>query len=285
MQIESLDFSHQDVLQKKFRQLDLPLSEYSFANLYLFRKLHRYEVVKIEEEMFIRGVTRDNIPFIMLTSYPTEISHRILRQALSLAEILFPVPENWLGLFDKFLEQASFKEADSDYLYARSKLETYSGRHLDGKRNQIKQMLNQHDITIQNLSKRLEDAQQILNDWQEEKKKEKAETDYLSCQEGIQSFQRLNLQGKILDVDQKPSAFIIGECLSKDCFAFHFCKALHSIKGLYPYLLQDAVQSLTGICPWINLEQDLGIPGLRESKLSYQPDWLGKKWRLQLRLL
>lgn len=282
MQIEPLDFTHQNLLEQKFRQINLPLSEYSFANLYLFRHIHHYEVLKFEEEVFIKGMTRDRFDFIMLTSHAAQISPLILQRIVSLAQILYPIPEQWLILLEKVLLQASFKEADSDYLYATSKLASYSGRHLDGKRNQVKQLFDQHKVTTENLLHQFSDAQQVLDDWQKEHAEIRTETDYLPCQEAIEKFQRLRLQGKIVYVDQKPSGFIIGEWLSKDCYVVHFCKAVHSIKGLYQYIYQNLAQSLEETCRWMNLEQDLGIPALRYSKLSYQPNFLLKKWRVQL---
>ncbi len=47
------------------------------------------------------------------------------------------------------------------------------------------------------------------------------------------------------------------------------------IPGLYQIMLNDFVH--------VNLEQDLGIPGLRASKQSYQPVKLIKKYTISLK--
>jgi hypothetical protein len=283
MQIEPLSLSHQGLIGSKFHQLNLPISEYSFANLYLFRHIHHYKVIKFEEEVFIKGLSRDQVPFLMITRHPVQISQLILQKVLSQAQILFPIPENWLTLLEKWLLQASFKEADSDYLYATPKLAHYPGRHLDGKRNQVKQLLNHYELKSENLTQ-FHDARQILETWQKEHGTNLHQTDYFSCLEAIQDFHLLNLHGRMTYVNQRPAGLMIGEWLSKDCYVVHFSKALQSFKGLYQYLYQDLARSLEKTCAWINLEQDLGIPSLRVSKLSYQPDLLIKKWRVQLQL-
>jgi hypothetical protein len=282
--IEPLSFSHQRLLEHKLRQLNLSLSEYSFANLYLFRKLHHYEVMKLDDEIFLRGLTRDKVPFIMLTSNPAQISKSLLQKVISLAQILFPIPENWLNLLDNWILQASFKEEDTDYLYTLSKLDTYPGRHLDGKRNQVKQLLNHYEVKRENFSQQIRDAQDILDNWQAKYNKDSDQTDYSSCQEAIRNFHQLHLHGHIVYVNQQPAGFVMGEWTSKDYYTVHFAKALHSIKGIYQYLFQELAQSLEGTCSWINLEQDLGVSAIRYSKLSYQPDSLVKKWRVQLQV-
>jgi uncharacterized protein len=53
MKREPLHLIHQSLLQERFKSLALKLTEYSFANLYLFRRLHHYEVIQIDEEVFI----------------------------------------------------------------------------------------------------------------------------------------------------------------------------------------------------------------------------------------
>lgn len=281
MQTELLNFSHQLILEPKLRRLNLPISEFSFANLYLFRKIHHYEVLQLYNEIFVKGITRDQVPFIMPTSRPIEIHDHTLQQVLSFSQILFPIPDSWLNSLEKRLIQASFKEEDSDYLFTLLKLATYPGRHLDGKRNQVKQLLNHHEIRKEELSQHTRDAQQILDQWQNERE-DSTETDYFSCQEALQLLDRLHLHGFIVYANQQPAGFVIGEWSSNNYFTVHFSKAIRSIKGIYQYLFQELGESLEGTCSWINLEQDLGISAIRQSKLSYQPDILVKKWRVLL---
>jgi hypothetical protein len=282
MQIEPLNLSHQNLLEERLRSLNLFLSEYSFANLYLFRHIHQYQVIKCFDEIFIKGVTRDGVAYIMPTSLPATLSPEILQAILTEAQVLFPIPESWLSSLEKLILQTSFNEADSDYLFTTSKLAHFPGRHLQKKRNLVNQLLDTYEIRAENLSDQLTKAQQILENWQQEHANALLETDYIACQEAIQNFHNLHLHGRIIYIDERPEGFIIGEKVSKDCYVAHFSKAKRSIKGLYQYLYQDLAQSIEGTCSWINIEQDLGISALRSAKHSYLPDQLLHKWRIQL---
>lgn len=281
MHIEPLNLSHQKLLENKFRRLNLFLAEYSFANLYLFRELHRYEVIECEEEIFIKGIARDGASFLMPTSELFKLSPNLLQKLSDFASIFFPIPESWIHPLTKRIAQMSFKEEDSDYLFTRSKLAFFPGRHLSAKRNLVKQLFKTHQIRTIDLDSRFDDAQQILEQWKQELREAIRETDYTACQEALQNFHPLHLHGRIIYIDESPAAFSIGEWITSDCYAIHFSKASRSIKGLYQYLYQDLAQSLAENCSWINLEQDLGIPGIRHTKHSYLPDQLLHKWRVE----
>jgi hypothetical protein len=283
MQNEPLNLHHQELLETKFSALNLPLSEYSFANLYLFRTLHHYEVLGSNIDIFIKGMTRDKVPFVMLTSPPWSYSVNSIHSALKYADILFPIPESWLSFFEKELTQASFKDEESDYLFALKKLAYYPGRNLSKKRNLVKQLQAQHKIQSAILIDHTEHAIEILEKWRQDHHENPGETDYEACLEAIQNCQQLRLNGRIIYIDDQPAGFTIGEIISNDCYVIHFCKGLRNIHGLYQYLYQDIAQSVVRSCSWINLEQDLGLPALRNSKHSYLPDRYLVKWRLKLR--
>jgi hypothetical protein len=279
MDIQPLSLSHQSLVKNQFSRLSLQLSEYSFANLFLFRELHHYEVLTIKEEVFIRGLTRDKTSFIMPTSHPQDIPRAVLLEVLDQAEMLFPIPDLWLPYLKAFPLHLSFKEEDSDYIFSTTKFATYSGRHLSKKRNLVKQLLSSHNILVQDIpASNLADAEIVLETWRQEHEVELQETDYLACQEAIHLFQKLNLHGHLIYVDSIPSGFLIGEWMTRECYVVHFDKAKR-INGLYQYLFQELAQSLKETAAWINIEQDLGLPALRQAKQSYLPDLLLRKWR------
>lgn len=285
MQIEPLSLTHQDFLEKSFKEINLSLSDYSFANLYLFRNIHNYEILKIGKDVFIKGLTRDKVRFIMLTTHPSHYSSDSIRSALMHGKILYPIPESWLHFFTNENMQRSFKDEDSDYLFSRSKLSAYPGRHLSKKRNLIKQLRTHHQIQAVNFIDQKEDARIVLQNWLNEHQETPIETDYEECLEAIQSFNTLHLHGRIVYVDGIPRGLTIGEKISHDCFVVHFCKGSKNIKGLYQFLYQDIAQNLEENCIWINLEQDLGILSIRDSKHSYKPDRFLLKWRLYPNLI
>jgi len=302
MKVEKLSLSHQALLQQRFDRLSVKLSDYSFANLYLFRHIHDYTVIQIDEEVFIQGRTRDQARFIMLTRPPSLAQLALLKTMKSQPFLLFPIPSEWLVKLPVLNVNAYHHEEDSDYLFTKNKLATYPGRHLSKKRNLVKQFLShstiqQHPLTSFNQQLAL----QLLEAWQDEQLTDKKETDYASCQEAILLVEQLHLTGILWVVNQQVAGLTIGELVRQDCFVLHFLKGLKHVpefhqvipqqlamsldadiqfKGLYQTIYQELALSLNATVEWINLEQDLGIEGLRQAKHSYLPDLLLPKWRI-----
>ena len=99
---------------------------------------------------------------------------------------------------------------------------------------------------------------------------------------GLANRKKLQMTGGIIYVNHIPSAFTLGEPLTADTFDVHFEKADDSIDGIYPMINQSFVTHELQAYTYVNREEDLGLPGLRKSKMSYVPDILYKKGIIQL---
>ena len=279
---ERLDISHQPLLEEKFRSLNIPLSEYSFANAYLFRDIHRYEVV-FGKESALQGYTRDGFIYAMPLFKPSEKSFPFLKEMMEEVHFLFPIPLQWIDLFPSSHYQASYKEEDSDYLFQKAKLASYPGNHLNAKRNLVKQLLLNDSVEAYPLLQTNQaDALAILESWQHGQSLEKTQTDYFACQEAIEKREGLGLSGRLIYVNRQPAGLSLGEYLTDDCYVIHFSKALKNYKGIYQYLYQDLAKSLPETVCWINMEQDLGSATIRQAKRSYQPDRMAHKMRVKI---
>lgn len=83
-------------------------------------------------------------------------------------------------------------------------------------------------------------------------------------------------------IEGRMRGFSINEVARPDVALNHFIKAdSESYVGIYPYLMQETAHVLAKRgCKWLNFEQDLGIPGLRQGKRSYVPDRYLRKFRV-----
>lgn len=282
MHTEPLSLSHQELLSSRFKALRLSISEYSFANAYLFRKRHELEVVFGENDIiFLRGTSYDGARYLMPAFDLREISLNELKEYLATVDFLFPIPEEWLSSFDKTALQSTFLEEDSDYIFLTEKIRTYAGRHLGGRRNLVHQCLDLYQpIGFSLTDQHKNDALQVLDAWRNHLSDEVENTDYSACKEAIELQGELALQGKIYYADKKPIAFILGEPLNNEMFVVHFTKADIQLKGIYQYVYQDFAKSLDDHFTYLNWEQDLGKEGLRHSKSAYLPDKMLKKMRV-----
>lgn len=283
MKLEAISLEHQSIISPPWKRLcqkyDLHFSEYSFANAYLFRKKHDYQLVKCETP-FVQGKFKGGNYYFIPSVPPSEIKMIHPECVEGKSYCIFPVPDNWVDEFKKMGMSLTSCRADTDYLFHISKLQTLAGRELSSRRNLLHQLERQFVINSQEItSNETHLALEILDKWQNQMRKPKEKTDYFSCKEALEHRERLELFGRIAYANGQPFGFTIGELLTPGTALLHFAKSLHEVKGATPFLYRDFALHLPQTVQWINLEQDLGIPSLRQAKEAYDPDILLTKWK------
>ncbi len=264
------------LLHPRFQQLAEGISEFTFANLYLFRHAHRYAIAAMTDGTLVilgRDGTADffMLPFSLPESSLLEQlfdSHTMLKcatkaQATALAAMGYRI----LADRDNF-----------DYLYRRQDLALLGGRHYHKKRNLVKAFVSTHAFAARPLREEYrDDALQVLDRW----RSEVGEGDYAAAREALERMEDLQLCGGIYYVQTEPVAYVLGEEVAKGaCFAIHFEKAVSGYKGLYQYINQSFAAILPENYATINREQDLGDEGLRKAKLSYNPSGFVEKFKI-----
>lgn len=284
MKREPLDLSHRELLAGHLRAVDTALSEYSFANLYLFRDNHRYEVLSDGDDVFVAGLTYDGARFIMPARNVDPACVERLAALLAEFDIIFPVPEPWLPLFPAPRFAHAYSDGDTDYVYTIEKMSTYPGKKLHKKRNLMKQYeeLYEHE-EFPLTDDRIADARAVLEEWQTDMGVPPRETDYRSCVEALERYEELALCGGIYYAAGQPAGFILGEELDAKTFALHFAKGLRRFKGVYQFMYNSFARIMPAQYCCLNFEQDLGREALRQAKTSYVPDQLLRKYRVRLR--
>jgi hypothetical protein len=277
---EPLSLSHKSLLREPLRASGAPLSEYSFANLYLFREKHAYSVL-FEEVPFIRGKSYSGAEYAMPTGDVRKIDRALLDRMIDRCGCLFPIPEEWLAAFPEPAYAISHDDTESDYLYLIEKLATYSGRGLHGKKNLLHQFMDGYSSEALPLTgDRLADARRVLEIWNETSDLPPEATDYAACGEAIDRYDELVLCGGIYYADGDPAGFIMGEELDPAAFVIHFAKADRRFKGIYQYMYHQFAGIMPSKYAVFNFEQDLGLDSLRQTKASYHPDRMAVKYRI-----
>lgn len=268
---------HRSLLHPLFSGLSEGLSELTFANLYLFRHRHTYGFSTLADGQIVVLGSDDGLPFFMLPFGLTERplldtllrEHRMMKcistlQAHNLKQLGYHVVEDR----DNF-----------DYLYRRQDLATLRGRNYHKKRNLIKAFIQSNTYTAKPLrSEFRSDALQVLDEWRQGSG---IQGDYEAAREALSAMESLQLCGGIYYVDSRPVAYVLGEELAGGTtFVIHFEKAVPGYKGLYQFINQSFAAILPEVYEYINREQDLGEPGLRQAKLSYLPAGFVEKFKL-----
>lgn len=182
--------------------------------------------------------------------------------------------------------RASYSEDYSDYVYARQSLATLAGHKLQSKRNFLNRFRRNYPGY---LYKPLEecDMQACLDldkSWinkgldlghTDEEISERKTIKYV-----FDHWHELRATGGAIYVEGQLVAFTYGAPIN-DC-TFDVCveKADTSFEGAYAAINNEFVNHLPPQYEWINREEDLGLPGLRQAKTTYQPAYKLHKYIL-----
>ncbi len=267
------------LLAPPFAALSCGISEFTFAGVYLFRKIHSYTLSTLSEGgLLISGRRGEDTFFMLPFSLPTQTDLDKLLESYSYLKNASQAQAATLGAMGYRVEA---DEDNSDYLYLREGLATLHGRKFHRKRNRVHGFLAKYEPLARPLEEAaIDDALSVLEQWREASE---TEGDYAAAREGVLKIKELGLSGTVYYVEGSPAAFAIGEELSADMYAVHFEKGLASYTGLLQFVNQSFAAALPQSYTYINREQDLGIEGLRHAKLSYRPHGFIKKFRIYAR--
>lgn len=176
-----------------------------------------------------------------------------------------------------------------DYVYDLRAVAELKGTAHDGKRNQIRKFARNHpEHEVRPLVAGDGPAALALFDrWASDRAEEGGPVAAASnvCQRralhrAFDEFGALGLLGAGVHVRGRLEGFILAS-RAADTVSAHFLYADHRLAGIYQTLLQAACRGVFAGHRLLNLEEDLGLPGLRRMKLSYQPLRLIEKFEVR----
>ncbi|MDR0785443.1 MAG: phosphatidylglycerol lysyltransferase domain-containing protein [Treponema sp.] len=253
------------------------VSEYTFSNLYLFRRKYAYMVSVSSGSLIVHGEKEGEKFFETPYALPP----------IDVLSVLFQNRDYWKGIPASLLEKArAFCSQDEfcrrngveivedrdnfDYLYNRIDLAELSGKRFHKKRNLVNAFLNSYIPQAFPLTEdRVPDAMKVLDHWLQDKGEE---GDYLASKDALELIGALGMTGSIYYINRRPVGWCLGEGLARNTmFVVHFEKGIDDYKGVYQYINQEFAASLPEHFVFINREQDLGDEGLRQAKMTYRP--------------
>lgn len=178
-----------------------------------------------------------------------------------------------------------------DYVYHINDLADLKGRKYQKKRNHINRFWQAHPncrivpIDAENLPA----VEEMVSSWYAARLSDDPNNDYHLEKQALRRafchIDELGLEGIALIEGSNVLAMTIGSQLTEDTFDIHFEKAMDFADGAYPAIAQAFAAHLRSKYPdlrFLNREDDMGIPGLRQSKLSYFPHHLVVKFWARL---
>lgn len=277
-----LDMSDKPLLDTIFEALQPRISEFTFAGLYLFRRAHGYNLAQISGSPLLLGKGYDNRRYFLppLGGDAAEALGVLFSDGLELygADEAFAVH----SLTESGLEVTEDRDS-FDYLYLREELATLPGNRFHKKKNRINYFAARHPFEVSVFSPLHRcGCLELLGRWYrmaEHEENPSLDLELEATAEAISLAGELGLEGVVVTVEGEIKAFALGERLNRETAVCHFEKADPFMEGLSQLINREFAARLFNDCTYINREQDLGEPGLRNAKLSYHPVELVRKFR------
>ena len=169
-----------------------------------------------------------------------------------------------------------------DYIYLREELSALKGKKFQPKRNHINKFKKNYAYTYQTITPDMIPAclqleQQWIKANQTGKDADSLNYENRSMVFALNHFDALDLTGGAIFVENEMVAFTYGSPINHYTFGTHVEKADILFEGIFSVINQEFASHLPEQYRYINREEDLGQPGLRQSKLSWQPAILLEK--------
>ncbi len=283
---QPLAVSHKSFFDKAFLDDPPEISEFTFTNLYAWRQIYKLELSCLDGLIIVRSGSQTPERFFMPIG-KGDVKKAVAAIAKDTNGVFFRVPESAVNLFSADPDFKAERDIDnSDYLFAAKDLIELAGRRYDGKRNLIKKFKENYSYEYIGLAGsnvkaclEFEDTWCLIKDCDSV---EGLNNERQAFREMISNFSGFGLIGGAIKINNAIAAAAIAERLNPDTLVMHILKADPEIPGLYQTMMNDFISREGGAFKYVNLEQDLGVEGLRKAKASYHPVRMINKYKLFL---
>ncbi|MBU3143357.1 DUF2156 domain-containing protein [Clostridium sp. CF012] len=294
MIFKRLTIEDKDTLEKFIYPYKFLSCEYSFTTLYIWREacdicftIHKGALIIKKQDFAGRyyfmqplGYSTENLKEIIdaLMDYKTENNMHYLFKDLDEGFM-----EEISNIYDDVRDICIKEDRDNfDYLYEAEKLIKLSGKKLHGKKNHYNSFIKKYKYEVKDIKEEhvISDVIQAAEKWYEgnEDNDDKLYYELQGIKDVLENLKIIDIEGIAVYVDEKIVAFSLGEKLNDNLAVIHIEKADMDYSGVYSFINKTFIDRCFSDVKIINREQDLGIAGLRKSKLSYQPFKLEKKY-------
>jgi Uncharacterized conserved protein len=267
-------------LKSNFKNCD-----FSFSNMCSWRFLYDSEYAIIDGFLIIRFWIEEKSRLVYM--YPIGVGDtvKVIRmiEEDSIANghplLLLGVTNDTREEIDKVFgkEFVYIKERNYfDYIYRREDLVTLTGKKYQSKRNHINKFINRYTyeyktLTGELVSQCLELGEKWYNTNKTDEDRKALGNEQRSMKYALEHFNELGITGGAILVDGNIIAFTYGSPINGETFGVHVEKADINYEGAYAIINKEFASRIPEQYEYINREEDLGIPGLRKSKMSYNP--------------
>lgn len=284
-----------ETIRKYLMHNDNLCCEFSFGNNILWDREGKMEYALVEDTLIYRLPLENEVIYctpdfhgkVSTILQFIDLDSKNIGKPYAITCLTETMKDEMIAMGDPALSYEFTMDRDHcDYIYSVEKLATLSGGKYHKKKNHLNQFLKSYsNYSYEEISgDNIEECREMKNEWMRRHKERGIFSDSLAYESGIidaalDHYEEFGFEGGLIRVDGDVKAFTIGERLSFNTFVTHFEKALDDVVGIYAAINQQfAEHTLLGQYEYVNREDDMGLEGLRQAKLSYNPQMIYEKY-------
>ena len=289
MTFKTLTLEDRPVFHELETRSPLSTSDANFSNMLIWQGFYHFSWTTAHGCLCVKAEPEGGAPFALAPLGGGDFLAALDFLLASMAEPrLSRVPEAETGVIAAARPDWSVEpDVDNfDYVYLAEKLITLGGRRMHQKKNHYNNFVRNNRFELLEVTEALHDELVAVEaKWLTSKTEKLGPDNHLQLEREavhilLENFKNLELQGLAIRVDDKIEAFTLGEPLGPDTALVHVEKGNPDIRGIYVALCSHFCKTYYADKTFINREQDLGLPGLRQSKESLKPDHMRKKFNI-----
>lgn len=282
IRFESLTTAHIPTLHDYLKRFPRESCDYCIANLITWGKIYDNQIAMHEDKLLLFNPKYQYLLFPL----GEDISPRYLVETVLSCREQYPdtqlilIPEDYILQhpdIHKYFDLSDDRDW-ADYVHSAERLIELRGKKLAKKKNLISQFKRLYpDYHVLKIEKH--NADKIIaftNKWKRERDVEGSflDSESKAIANTLEHWDELPVEGIVICVDHKIYAYSIYSPLTDEMATVHYEKFDPDKKGSAQLINWETAKQLYPKYKWINREQDLGLSGLRQAKLSYDPDFL-----------
>lgn len=286
-----LEIADRKIIEVFMRQMNPVTSELTFTNLYMWRHAYKYQLIESGEYLWLLADL--DVPFTMMPLGDYSNKEALIDSIAEMRKLMLSRGydlriERADNRLKEIVEAAGLKVATLedrntfDYVYDFEELKKLEGNKFHKKKNHVNKFMKTYkDWCYEPIDEEIiEDLQHATMRWfnaKGEVMNPSLNLERKAILSAFEHFHDLAYEGGVIRINGQIEAFTFGEALNDDTYVVHIEKANRQFDGLYPMINQQFLQHVQGNYKYVNREQDLGIKGIRQAKLSYKPAELIEK--------
>jgi hypothetical protein len=281
-----LTIEHQKQIRSICSTTDV-YADFNFINLFCWSDGGKAEVSILNGNLVIRlpDYISDNTIVSLIGNNKIDDS---IGQLLQITDKLDLVPQSVIDKLEK-RENLNIKEdfGGHDYIYKIENIVNFPGGKFKNKRQKLQSVKAAFPSGFEVMTKtkidhrEKEEVRFVFISWIENHRKHSVldDAEFRAFNILLNNLDHFSLAFTFIKNGDQLVAFSVNEIINKDYALCHFEKVVRIHPQMGILIVNEAAKYLLNAgCTYMNWEQDLGIAGLRNSKKSYHPVKLFKKY-------